>query len=79
MDCALWDLAARLLDVPLANLLGRRRDSVPVHGSGGFTSYDDAQLADQLGRWAHDDGCAFVKMKIGRDPSADPRRILIAR
>jgi L-alanine-DL-glutamate epimerase-like enolase superfamily enzyme len=78
VDCALWDLAARLLDIPLVNLLGRRRDSVPVYGSGGFTSYDDARLARQLGGWAHDDGCAFVKMKIGRDPAADPHRVEVA-
>jgi L-alanine-DL-glutamate epimerase-like enolase superfamily enzyme len=26
-----------------------------------------------------DDGCAFVKMKIGRDPAADPHRVEAAR
>ena len=38
VDIALWDLKAKLLDLPLARLLGRRRDAVPVYGSGGFTS-----------------------------------------
>src|SRR5437764_13196144 len=37
VDVALWDLKARLLDLPLATLLGRYRDAVPVYGSGGFT------------------------------------------
>jgi L-alanine-DL-glutamate epimerase-like enolase superfamily enzyme len=38
VDTALWDLAARLLDVPLHRLLGRVREGVPVYGSGGFTT-----------------------------------------
>ena len=53
VDVALWDLAARLLDVPLVRLLGRARDDVPVYGSGGFTTYDDDTLrqpAARLGR-----------------------------
>jgi L-alanine-DL-glutamate epimerase-like enolase superfamily enzyme len=39
VDSALWDLKARLLEIPLVTLLGAIRDSVPVYGSGGFTSY----------------------------------------
>ena len=42
---ALWDLKARLLGLPLHRLLGAVRERVPVYGSGGFTTYDDAQLA----------------------------------
>jgi L-alanine-DL-glutamate epimerase-like enolase superfamily enzyme len=37
VDSALWDLKARLLNLPLATLLGAVRQSVPVYGSGGFT------------------------------------------
>ncbi|MFB8829816.1 hypothetical protein ACE0DR_11865 [Azotobacter sp. CWF10] len=37
LDTALWDLKARLLDLPLATLLGRCRDNVRVYGSGGFS------------------------------------------
>ena len=33
VDAALWDLKAQLLDLPLALLLGRVRDSVPIYGS----------------------------------------------
>ncbi len=45
VDAALWDLKARLLDLPLCRLLGAVREGVPVYGSGGFTSYgaDDLQ------------------------------------
>ncbi|MEZ4236159.1 MAG: hypothetical protein R3F59_08350 [Myxococcota bacterium] len=38
VDTALWDLKGKLLDLPLADLLGRVREGVPVYGSGGFTS-----------------------------------------
>src|SRR5215471_8610738 len=37
LDVALWDLKARLLQVPLARLLGQERPEVPIYGSGGFT------------------------------------------
>ena len=78
VDNALWDLKAKLLDVPLVKLLGSVREAIPVYGSGGFTSYTDAQLREQLGGWA-DDGIAMVKMKVGRDPQRDPARAKIAR
>ncbi len=65
VDVALWDLKARLLGVRLARLLGVVRDSVPVYGSGGFTSYDEEQLTDQLAGWVHGQGIPRVKIKIG--------------
>jgi len=79
VDAALWDLKGRLLDVALADLLGRRRDAVAVYGSGGFTTYDDRRLTDQLGGWAKADGCRWVKIKIGSDPSVDLPRLKTAR
>ena len=39
IDNAIWDLRARLLDLPLVSLLGQVRTGIPVYGSGGFTSY----------------------------------------
>jgi len=39
IDAALYDLKARLLDLPLTKLLGAYRASVPIYGSGGFTTY----------------------------------------
>lgn len=78
VDNALWDLKARLLDLPLVKLLGSVRAGVPVYGSGGFTSYSDAQLRDQLGGWA-DAGIGMVKMKVGREPARDPTRVKVAR
>ncbi len=78
VDNALWDLKARLLDVPLVRLLGEVRSGVAVYGSGGFTSYSIDQLTAQLGGWARA-GIAEVKMKVGRDPAADEARVRAAR
>jgi L-alanine-DL-glutamate epimerase-like enolase superfamily enzyme len=78
VDSALWDLKARLLDVPLVTLLGQIRDSAPIYGSGGFTSYSIDRLQKQLGGWAAD-GIPRVKMKIGRHPEDDLDRVRAAR
>ncbi|HET7371032.1 MAG TPA: enolase C-terminal domain-like protein [Gammaproteobacteria bacterium] len=78
VDIALWDLKARLLDLPLVTLLGAYHAGVPVYGSGGFTSYSDKQLRDQLRGWV-DAGIPRVKMKIGREPDRDPARMKAAR
>ncbi|MGH8137579.1 MAG: enolase C-terminal domain-like protein [Steroidobacteraceae bacterium] len=78
IDTALWDLKARLLNVPLVTLLGAVRDGVPVYGSGGFTSYSIAKLQQQLGGWV-ESGIARVKMKIGRHPDEDIERVRKAR
>ena len=75
LDIALWDLKARLLQLPLCELLGRAQQRVEVYGSGGFTSYGKARLAEQLGAWAKEQGCRAVKMKIGREPDQDIARI----
>jgi L-alanine-DL-glutamate epimerase-like enolase superfamily enzyme len=78
VDAALWDLRARLLKVPLCDLLGRARDRVPIYGSGGFTSYDRRQLETQLSGWA-EAGIPRVKMKVGRHPDDDPGRVAAAK
>jgi L-alanine-DL-glutamate epimerase-like enolase superfamily enzyme len=79
VDAALWDLKGKLLDQPVAQLLGgAARSAIPVYGSGGFTSYDDAQLQAQLAGWA-EQGMARVKMKVGRDAMHDPPRVRAAR
>jgi L-alanine-DL-glutamate epimerase-like enolase superfamily enzyme len=78
VDLALWDLRARLLDVPLTSLLPAAHDRVPIYGSGGFCSYSDARLAEQLAGWVAA-GIPRVKMKLGRDPERDPHRLDVAR
>jgi L-alanine-DL-glutamate epimerase-like enolase superfamily enzyme len=78
VDTALWDLKARLLNLPLVDLLGSVRDGAVVYGSGGYVTYTKDQLQEQLGGWASD-GLSLVKMKIGRNPDQDCERVAWAR
>ncbi|MGP9822261.1 enolase C-terminal domain-like protein [Salinarimonas sp. NSM] len=79
VDTALWDLKAGLIGLPLVDLWGARRERLAIYGSGGFTGYDDARLAEQLGGWVREDGCVRVKMKIGTDRRVEERRMRVAR
>ena len=78
VDTALWDLKAKLLGLPLVRLFGQVRESMPIYGSGGFTSYSNKKLQEQLGGWVAD-GIPRVKMKVGRDTRVDPARVAAAR
>lgn len=44
VDVALWDLKARVLEIPLVALLDGYHEGVPAYGSGGFTNFDDREL-----------------------------------
>ena len=83
VDIALWDLKARLLDLPLCRVLGMAHERVAVYGSGGFTSLTDAELAGQLGGWVHENGIPRVKMKVatawGSAERRDVERVGVAR
>jgi L-alanine-DL-glutamate epimerase-like enolase superfamily enzyme len=83
VDIALWDLKARLLDLPLTRLLGASRTAVPVYGSGGFTTYDQHQQDRQLRHWVEEQDIPRVKIKVGeswgRAERRDRERIAQAR
>lgn len=78
VDTAMWDLKAKLLDLPLVILWGQVRQKVDIYGSGGFTTYTHEQLQKQLGGWA-DQGIGRVKMKVGTQPGQDLERVKVAR
>jgi L-alanine-DL-glutamate epimerase-like enolase superfamily enzyme len=77
VDIALWDLAARLHELPLTTLWADHDNTLPdpgttgetttsrvkVYGSGGFTTYDGDRLRRQLHGWL-ELGCRQVKIKI---------------
>jgi L-alanine-DL-glutamate epimerase-like enolase superfamily enzyme len=83
VDIALWDLKARLLHMPLTDLLGATNRQVPVYGSGGFTTYDDRQQDRQLRHWVQEQAIPRVKIKVGESwgqaEGRDRERIAKAR
>ena len=78
VDNALWDLKAKILNVPLVSLIGACREAFPIYGSGGFTSYSLDRLGGQLSGWVGE-GIPRVKMKVGRHPEEDIERVRVAR
>jgi L-alanine-DL-glutamate epimerase-like enolase superfamily enzyme len=74
LDIALWDLKARLQELPLVRVLPSVHEAVPVYGSGGFTNYPLDRLAGQLAGWV-DQGIGRVKLKTSRHPEEDPTRL----
>jgi L-alanine-DL-glutamate epimerase-like enolase superfamily enzyme len=77
-DIALWDLKARLLGLPLAEALPRFHEAAPVYGSGGFTSYSEDKLREQLEDWRRAE-LPRAKIKVGREPDRDPARLALCR
>ena len=81
IDCAIWDVSARLLGLPLRVLLGGAGDSIPVYASGGF--YGDGYTPDDLARDMHvgiELGCAGVKVKAGmQSPRIEAARLHAVR
>src|SRR5699024_4406701 len=53
-------------------------EGMNLYGSGGFTSYSVKELQSQLQTWI-DAGIDKVKMKIGRQPEEDVKRVKAAR
>lgn len=78
VDTALWDLKAKLLGLPVVKLLGQLRETVPVYGSGGFTTYSPNEMERQVKSWI-DLGIEKVKIKIGSNPDEDLSRVTFVR
>jgi L-alanine-DL-glutamate epimerase-like enolase superfamily enzyme len=78
VDNALWDLKAKLLNLPLCKLIGQQRREIAIYGSGGFTTYSKERLQQQFGDWEKE-GIRFMKMKVGAEPAKDILRMQHAR
>lgn len=75
VDIALWDLKARMLQVPLHRLFGATGRPVPAYGSGGFVSMSDDELRRQIDGWL-EAGCTAMKIKVGEQWGQRPMRDL---
>jgi L-alanine-DL-glutamate epimerase-like enolase superfamily enzyme len=79
MQVALWDLAAKQVDMPLHRLLGSRRDRVRAYASGLDFHLDDDQFVDLFAR-ADALGYPAFKIKVGHpDFSRDLHRLDLLR
>jgi L-alanine-DL-glutamate epimerase-like enolase superfamily enzyme len=79
LDLALWDAAGRAAQAPVADLIGARRASVAVYGSGVNRHYPLDELVEQARRWVNA-GYSLVKLKVGgRGLAEDVDRVAAVR
>ncbi|MBI2906516.1 MAG: mandelate racemase/muconate lactonizing enzyme family protein [Chloroflexi bacterium] len=70
IDMALWDLLGKVVDRPLAVLLGSARDKVPCYHVGFWRSTSLPELAKEAELY-RDQGFKAVKMKVGGEDHLD--------
>ena len=76
VDIALWDLKGKILNLPLYRLLGGNKTQVPVYASGGWTSYDDDQLIDEM-LTISQRGFSALKFKVGVEGGSNINRDVV--
>ena len=64
LDIAMWDAWAKSLGQPIWKLLGGHSQAIAVYGSGGWLSYSDDELLDEVRRYQQR-GFSAVKIKVG--------------
>lgn len=72
IDIGLWDIRAKVANLPLYKLLGGFRDRVPTYIAGGY--YEEGKGLKELQREMTDNvelGARAIKMKVGGVPLAD--------
>ena len=71
VDCALWDIMGKKAGLPVAKLIGARRESIPAYAMAGwyFEGGPEAFLAHC--RNAVDEGFRALKIKVGKGPLKD--------
>ncbi|WP_087509390.1 mandelate racemase/muconate lactonizing enzyme family protein [Cellulomonas iranensis] len=75
VDIAVWDALAKERGVPLADLLGRVRDRVPLYGSGINLNLSAEEVVEQVKGWKAD-GYFAAKVKVGKpDLEEDVERL----
>ncbi len=65
LDIACWDAVGQVTGQPVANLLGRKLDAVPVYASGLWLT-DDLDKLQREARGYVEDGFRAMKMRAGR-------------
>lgn len=79
IDQALWDLHGKALGVPVWQLLGARRTTIPTYAMVGWLELDTTEL-ESVSAQAMEQGFQGVKMKVGGGPlTEDIARIRAVR
>ena len=73
IDIALWDLKGKIVGLPLCRLLGGNATKAPVYSSGGWTSYDDDELVEEMKQMVAR-GFTKIKFKVGVEGGHNLRR-----
>ena len=79
VNVAMWDAWGKILGQPIHRILGANGKKIPVYGSGGWLSYSDAELLEEVMDYKKR-GFTAVKIKVGSpDLERDIERITKAR
>lgn len=74
-NIAMWDVWCKILGQPVWKVLGSYCGKVPVYGSGGWLSYSDEELIDEVRKYK-ERGFTAVKIKVGsKDWKLDLERL----
>lgn len=79
LNVAMWDAWSRANGQPIYRMFGCHRKPIPVYGSGGWISYTDEELVDEVVNYKKR-GFTAVKIKVGSpDMERDIRRLHLVR
>ncbi|MCR4708139.1 MAG: mandelate racemase/muconate lactonizing enzyme family protein [Clostridiales bacterium] len=79
LNTACWDAWSRMLHQPVWKVLGGSARKIPVYGSGGWISYSDEELLEEVLDYKSR-GFTAVKIKVGSpDMERDIRRLNLCR
>ncbi|MTI60326.1 MAG: mandelate racemase/muconate lactonizing enzyme family protein [Firmicutes bacterium] len=66
LNIAMWDAWAKILDKPIWKILGSNARKIPVYGSGGWLSYSEEELVEEVLEYKKR-GFKAVKIKVGSE------------
>jgi len=79
INVAMWDGIGKSFNAPIWKLLGSNGKKIPVYGSGGWLSYSDHELLEEVCNYKKR-GFKAVKVKVGSpDPERDVDRLFKVR
>jgi mandelate racemase len=70
VNVAMWDAWGKVLKMPIWKILGTGAKKIPVYGSGGWLSYSDQELLDEVVGYKNR-GFTAVKIKVGSEKGVE--------